>query len=264
MNSIIAILTVVAVTGTIIPYIAGDLFPKPRLIDGRIVGGEIVDIVQVPYQISLLYNGFHICGGSLISKTKVLSAAHCVHKQSASMFSIRTGSSRMGFGGKVVKVTNITVHPLYNPRNVDYDFSILELEDYDEKHVKQSFVSLPGAGDELEDGTMLMVSGWGNTKNSSESNSLLRAVKVPKFNQEKCNRAYQIYGGVTERMICAGFDKGGKDACQGDSGGPLVDAEHKTLVGVVSWGYGCAVPNYPGIYSKVSSVRDWIKENSGV
>lgn len=262
MNSIIAV--TVTVTLSIIPFIAGDLFPKPRLIDGRIVGGEVVSISQAPYQISLLYNGFHICGGSLISKTKVLSAAHCVHKQSSSAFSIRTGSNRMGFGGKVVKVTNVTAHPLYNPQNVDYDFSILNLEDYEEKGITQSFVSLPEHGEEVEDGVMLMVSGWGNTRNSSESNRLLRAVKVPKFNQEKCNRAYQIYGGVTDRMICAGYDKGGKDACQGDSGGPLVDVEKKTLVGVVSWGYGCAVPNYPGIYSKVSSVREWIKENSGV
>lgn len=95
-----------------------------------------------------------------------------------------------------------------------------------------------------------------------ESRANLRAAVVPKANQQLCNTSYSRYGGVTDRMICAGLQQGGKDACQGDSGGPLVNKD--TLVGVVSWGYGCAVPNYPGVYSRVSSVRDWIKTVSGV
>lgn len=90
----------------------------------------------------------------------------------------------------------------------------------------------------------------------------MRAAVVPIYNQEKCAKAYKNIGTITDRMICAGFDKGGKDACQGDSGGPLVT--NNVLVGVVSWGYGCAVPNFPGVYSRVASVRHWITEQSGV
>lgn len=85
---------------------------------------------------------------------------------------------------------------------------------------------------------------------------------MPIVNQTVCSDAYASFGGITDRMICAGLTAGGKDACQGDSGGPLV-ADGK-LVGVVSWGYGCARPNYPGVYSRVAAVRDWITKKTGV
>lgn len=99
-------------------------------------------------------------------------------------------------------------------------------------------------------------------KNPGDSRYHLRAAEVPVVNQEACGQAYESFGGITDRMICAGHTEGGKDACQGDSGGPLV-AEGK-LIGIVSWGYGCARPNYPGVYSRVAVVRDWIRENAGV
>ncbi|XP_055700154.1 trypsin-1-like isoform X2 [Phlebotomus papatasi] len=116
--------------------------------------------------------------------------------------------------------------------------------------------------EQVPDGTMLMVSGWGDTQNAHESRNQLRAAKVPKYNDKACNDAYKGFGGITERMMCAGVLEGGKDACQGDSGGPLT--WDGVVVGVVSWGYGCAKPRYPGVYSRVSAVRDWIKESVDV
>lgn len=107
----------------------------------------------------------------------------------------------------------------------------------------------------------------GNTKNSSESNAVIRAAYVPITNQEYCKKQYETIGDtVTDQMICAGFEEGGKDACQGDSGGPLsVESNgERVLVGVVSWGEGCAEPEFPGVYSRVSSVRSWIKSTSGI
>lgn len=146
---------------------------------------------------------------------------------------------------------------------MDYDYSLLKLSKEIEFDETKQAVKLPDAKDDFLDGDTCFVTGWGNTQNSSESREWLRQAEVPIFNQEECSDKYKKFGGITDRMICAGYIEGGKDACQGDSGGPLVN-ESGVLVGVVSWGYGCAKPDYPGVYSRVTYVRDWIRTNSGV
>ncbi|CAH2237274.1 jg11240 [Pararge aegeria aegeria] len=86
------------------------------------------------------------------------------------------------------------------------------------------------------------------------------AVQVPTVSTEECNMSY---GYISKRMICAGVPEGGKDSCQGDSGGPAV-GDGPIQLGIVSFGVGCARPGYPGVYSNVSSLRNWIRKNSGV
>src|SRR5205823_418942 len=78
-----------------------------------------------------------------------------------------------------------------------------------------------------------------------------------------CDSAYG--GGIDDSMVCAGISQGGKDSCQGDSGGPMVQdvAGEPVLVGLVSWGYGCARANYPGVYTRVGYERQWIDANRG-
>jgi trypsin len=112
-------------------------------------------------------------------------------------------------------------------------------------------------------GSIAECSGWGTLSSGSSSlPSQLQAVEVIIISREECNRAFAAYGGITENMICAGVPGGGKDACNGDSGGPLTVAGE--LVGIVSWGVGCAEPNYPGVYSNVASLRSFVTQNTGV
>jgi trypsin len=111
-------------------------------------------------------------------------------------------------------------------------------------------------------GSLAVVSGWGAVSAGGPYSMQLQAVEIYIVSREECNSAYADYGGITGYMICAGVTGGGKGPCQGDSGGPLVVGGQ--LVGIVSWGYGCAEFAYPGVYSDVASLRSFVTDTTGV
>uniref|UniRef100_F4MI41 trypsin n=1 Tax=Phlebotomus perniciosus TaxID=13204 RepID=F4MI41_PHLPE len=224
----------------------------------RIVGGDPVNIEEIPYQVSLNYRGRHRCGGSILNEKFVLTAAHCTdleHNTMLANFRVRTGSNHSESNGQVHRIGKIHKHKLFNRNTYDYDFSILELVDLIKFDNTRRSVRLLSAREEIPTGTMLRTSGWGATQSIVETSFHVRAVSVPVVNKSECIRSYPI---LTDRMLCAGYRNGGKDACQGDSGGPIVRVSDGVLVGVVSGGKGCARPGYPGVYAKISSVREWI------
>lgn len=184
------------------------------------MGGYKIDIKDAPHQVSLQNRGSHICGGSIISPKWILTAAHCTNGGIASSFKVRVGSSEAAKGGELIQVAKIVQHKQFNYSAVDYDYSLLELSQQIHFDDTKQPIELP-EGDECDtDGVVVKVSGWGNTQ-SSESRSWLREAEVPLVNNDLCSKKYEKYGGITPRMICAGYMEGGKDACQGDSGGPL-------------------------------------------
>ena len=98
----------------------------------------------------------------------------------------------------------------------------------------------------------------GNTQNSTESSVNLRKVDVSIVARTECS---ELYGkNITDNQFCAGYINGGKDSCQGDSGGPIVDSVTGTLIGAVSWGYGCALPRYPGVYARIGTIGTFIDQ----
>jgi trypsin len=108
-----------------------------------------------------------------------------------------------------------------------------------------------------------VVTGWGTlSSGSSTLPTQLQVVYVTVVSAALCDSAYSSYGGITENMICVVATEGGKDVCQGDRGGPLVVGE--ILVGIASWGFGCPEPTYPGIYSNIATLRDFITTETGV
>ncbi|KAF2886573.1 hypothetical protein ILUMI_19600, partial [Ignelater luminosus] len=181
----------------------------PQL-DGRIVGGEAIDIEEIPYQVSVLHLGSHICGGSIISPKYVVTAGHCTFGFLALFMSVRAGSSIKGSGGEVVRVQRLKRHRRFNFLNIDYDIAILIL-----KHdlALGAPIPLPTDNQVIPPDTPARVSGWGRLKEGGSSVKQLQAVTVNIVNQDKCRDAYGKRK-ITDRMLCAGVPEGGKDACQ--------------------------------------------------
>ncbi|XP_031354556.1 trypsin alpha-3-like [Photinus pyralis] len=223
-------------------------------LDGRIVGGFDVTIEQVPYQVSLMVrpdSPYHICGGSIIAHDLILTAAHCTTRYQPSEMRIRYGNTIKNEGGTIMEVLFKKDHHLYNPNTMDYDISVLVLSGRIQFSASAQIIPLVASGSG-EGGRAAMVSGWGRLSSGGASPTKLQAVYVREVDRKKCNEDYS--GPITERMIC--FMDTYKDSCQGDSGGPLVSSG--VQIGVVSWGWGCADPRYPGVYSNVAVLRDFI------
>lgn len=232
--------------------VPGGLAP---LWEARIVGGKETTIESYPYTVSMKYGGSHRCGGSIYRPDVIISAAHCVQGVSASNLAITAGTSYRTSGGVTKKVSKIIIHEKYSSSTVDNDVAILFLEEGFELGESIQTINLASAGSVVEAGVKATCSGWGALKEGGASPSVLQFVDVSVVNNADCGAAYGK-GSITDAMMCAGEKQGGKDACQGDSGGPL--AVGNTLVGIVSWGYGCARAGYPGVYSSVGYLRSWI------
>uniref|UniRef100_A0A7G3AZU5 trypsin n=1 Tax=Lutzomyia longipalpis TaxID=7200 RepID=A0A7G3AZU5_LUTLO len=231
----------------------------------KIVGGIAVNIEDFPHQVSIIYNNTHICGGSIISDKFILSAAHCyIYIGPTNNFQVRVGSTNSTAGGTLYTVKDIHAHTSYNETTYDYDFSIFELNDTIAlDNVTSRVVRLTEINEYLPNGSNLTISGWGETRNPTESKEHLRAVSVPKMEQLECIASYLFSNIITDRMFCAGYRQGQKDACKADSGGPVLN-DNNVQVGVVSWGLDCAQARYPGVYGRISSVRQWIREITNV
>ncbi|CAH0715020.1 unnamed protein product, partial [Brenthis ino] len=232
----------------------------PLLEDARIVGGEDIDITAAPYQVSILNRGRHSCGGSIIDNDLVITAAHCLIGVSSSNLAIRVGSSSSLKGGEIYPVGDLAWNPGFNYNKMDSDVALLWLSKPLEFNERVAPIKLFSEGEEVGDGELTVVTGWGNIRESGGNPRTLQMVLVPKVSEKACSNAYAPLYTITPRMMCAGLPSGGKDACQGDSGGPLV--HNGKLAGIVSWGLGCARPRYPGVYAKVSALRAWIDDQA--
>uniref|UniRef100_A0A3P9ICN5 trypsin n=1 Tax=Oryzias latipes TaxID=8090 RepID=A0A3P9ICN5_ORYLA len=217
--------------------------------DDKIVGGYECRKNSVPYQVSLNV-GYHFCGGSLISSTWVVSAAHCYQ----SRIQVRLGEHNIAVNEgteQFIDSVKIIRHPSYSSWNLDNDIMLIKLSTPASLNSYVSTVSLPSSC--AAAGTSCLISGWGNTSASgSNYPDRLMCLDAPILSDTNCRNSYP--GEITSNMFCAGFLEGGKDSCQGDSGGPVVC--NNQLQGIVSWGYGCAQKNRPGVYTKVLQHRN--------
>lgn len=171
-------------------------------------------------------------------------------------------------------ITEIINHPNYNDVTLDNDIAVIKVADGDTFNCGANIfpACLPSTnGYDYVGWQDTIVSGWGTTSWGGFVSNTLKWVNVPPVSRASCNQLSSYNGAITNNMICAGLAQGGVDACQGDSGGPLVTkaagagvGTGYSLVGVVSWGNGCASSGYPGVYTKVSNYLNWIGQQYGL
>ncbi|CAG7723785.1 unnamed protein product [Allacma fusca] len=244
----------------------------------RIVGGRVAEINSYPWLAALEYRTKFYCGATLISSRYILTAAHCVHNVPKDQITIVFGEHDRNVTHESPthyrKIDTIIKHRSFNRANFYNDIAVIRMD----KPIRFSRYISPAClpidlEDEDFDGHRGTVAGWGRTQEKGKPSHILREVEVPIITNDECTSpefSHYTSREITSNMMCAGYVEGKLDACQGDSGGPLnwerdddTSKEGvKYVIGIVSWGQGCARPKYPGIYTRITKYLDWIRENT--
>ncbi|KAI5644422.1 trypsin domain-containing protein [Phthorimaea operculella] len=235
-----------------------------NLRSSRIVNGQVVDISSVPYQAALrrrVTGGWVFsCGGSILTNSAVVTAAHCIipYVSEPSSLRVNVGSSFRSTGGTTYEISRVIVHEAYDQEFLVNDIGLLITRTRITFSASVQPISFATPAMKLPSGTPALISGYGMTSKDGTPSPILLAATVNIVDQATCARAYIRINLISPGMVCANATSPPRDACQGDSGGPLV--VNGTLAGIVSWGEGCADRNYPGVYTRVSEYYSWIMD----
>lgn len=239
-------------------------------LDSRIVGGERSNINKYPWMVGISHFGLIICGGALISRNHIISAAHCFKTFDLSNgpplgIGVKVGITRQDEVSQHIDIAEITVHEMYQKKVPGhYDIVLIKIKEPLTINSNIRPICLPDSHDHFEDQDGI-VTGWGVLSHDGPLSQELREVSLKVLDLKVCQEMLDRYHKkVDENNVCAGGEQG-KDACQGDSGSPLVVATNGVfkVIGLVSWGLQCALDKVPGVYTNVMHYVEWIKEKVG-
>jgi len=236
----------------------------------RIVGGTAVPNGKYPFTAALLDkrragDAFDelFCGGTLIDKDSVLTAAHCLVNPRPDKLQVVVGRTALNqSGGQIRSVSHRFIHPRYNGNG--YDAAILKLR-RPVKGIKPIKLATAKQNDLEKPGHLLTSAGWGVVKQRPGPFDIrpfrMHATSVPVVSDSRAKRAYQSQGLKYLPSLQVAAGKKGEGACFGDSGGPLFDSGSRTQVGITSHGAGeCGQARYPAVYTEVNNpqIGEWI------
>jgi len=270
------------------PRYSGVTLPRPpycgynNISKTRVVNGVPAQLGEYPWIVALGYRNPRnpeqpkwLCGGTMITDRHILTAGHCVNNR-PDLYVARLGeldlySDDDGAQPSTIALANAKIHEQYNPTSYTNDIAILTLA---EPHNNPTVTPICLPIDEpLKSNDFVrhypFVAGWGALYFNGPASPNLQTATLPVVTNEQCSRAFVNFRTtiIDQRVLCAGYLQGGKDACQGDSGGPLMfpRPDHKKAtffqIGVVSYGFRCAEQGYPGVYTRVTAFVDWIQQN---
>ncbi|KAH8328591.1 hypothetical protein KR067_011288 [Drosophila pandora] len=239
----------------------------------RIVGGINASPHEFPWIAVLFKSGKQFCGGSLITNSHILTAAHCVARMTSwdvaaltahlGDYNIRTDFEVQHVSRRIKRLVR---HKGFEFSTLHNDIAILTLSEpvpFTREIQPICLPTSPSQQSRSYSGQVATVAGWGSLRENGPQPSILQKVDIPIWANAECARKYgrAAPGGIIESMICAG--QAAKDSCSGDSGGPMIinDGGRYTQVGIVSWGIGCGKGQYPGVYTRVTSLLPWIYKN---
>ena len=241
----------------------------------KVVGGNDTFDGEFPWIVSVRRNDHHHCGGVIVGRCWILTAAHCVQSSKPSSLVVRIGEfdlQRPDYHSRDYAIDKIVIHQNYSGlikssladiNGADIALLKTKMDIVMDEHAWP--VCFP-SDDHAYAGQDAVVVGWGTRQEKSDVYSeRLQKARIPVIDNQICRTWFRLAGRdmqINDKIICAGFKDGGTDACHGDSGGPLLSKidDQWSVIGVVSTGIGCARPLMPGLYSRVSSYYAWIEQ----
>ncbi|XP_052266719.1 trypsin alpha-3-like isoform X2 [Dreissena polymorpha] len=242
--------------------------PTPNYAMQMIVGGQVANEGDFPWQVGLLENGILIGGGTYVvgagGVVKVITAAHVLYGKEpfVNNYQVVFGMHNTHGGGtkRIVQAVNIKVHESYNQNNITHDIAVIGFGNLMPSALPVNTFPACRPTRTYTHNEYAVVSGWGSTSEDGSASTVLHYVWKPLISLAACEQTGNA-GLLDSSMLCGGA--AGKDACSGDSGGPLVAPRNGAweVVGLVSWAFGCGRANFPGVYSDVWALRSWLNNN---
>lgn len=271
--------TMIAGVVAVLPALALPLAAPapPAAANGVVVGGAPTTTQQQPWVVALASQSRfgasrsgQFCGGVAVGPRTVVTAAHCMSREAlgvsdwhqlADLRVIQGRTDLTTDAGQELSLSDVWVNPGFDATTNAGDVAVLTLTEPLPADASLAMAQ-PSDTADYAPGTAARVYGWGDTTGGGDYANALRTSSVTVLADSVCEKAYP--GGAdgtyqASSMVCAGVQEGGRDACQGDSGGPLVVGDR--LVGLVSWGNGCAQAAYPGVYTRVSAVEGLVAQH---